>query len=90
MNKVILEGTVTEAFTRTGLDGTPFLMMKISTDENTSVPVNINNCDTPPAEGDMIRVEGKVRTRFFRAGGAAMSRTEVMAPKFTTVAVANV
>lgn len=45
-----------------------------------SVPVVLFADDGPPAEeGTRVAVVGRVRRRFFRAGGATVSRTEVVA-----------
>ena len=60
-----------------------------------SVPVSWFDPPRPPrlAEGDRLIVVGRVRRRFFRAGGATRSATEVVAssvcrPRSTTAAEA--
>lgn len=51
-----------------------------------SVPVVLVDGRPPTAaEGDRVAVVGRVRRRFFRAGGATASRTEVLADEVVVV-----
>jgi single-strand DNA-binding protein len=45
------------------------------------VPVVVEAATVDCAAGDEVVVVGTVRRRFFRAGGATQSRTEVLADK---------
>src|SRR5690606_34721390 len=52
----------------------------------TSVPVVLLDGRPPDiGEGDRVAVVGRVRRRFFRAGGATVSRTEVVADEVALV-----
>lgn len=54
-------------------------------DGTDTVPVVTFDADRPPkvAAGDRVAVFGRVRRRFFRAGGATRSATEVVATSVT-------
>ena len=86
MNVVVLRGTLSsEPRARTLPSGSEVLNWELTTrtDEATrTVPVQ---WDDPPSSvrrfgaGDEVVLSGTVRRRFFRAGGATASRTEVLA-----------
>ena len=61
-------GTVTNIEVTTALD-----------DGRTSVPVVVHDATVTVTEGDLVVVTGHVARRFFRAGGATQSRTELVA-----------
>jgi single-strand DNA-binding protein len=50
-------------------------------DGSVSVPIVFEGESAPCAAGDDVLVVGHVRRRFFRAGGATQSRTEIVAHK---------
>ena len=89
MNIVVLRGTLSsEPRERLLPSGTVVTNWEVTTrveGKAQSVPVQ---WDTPTAairacsEGDEVVVTGRVRRRFFRAGGATASRTEVVASAF--------
>lgn len=86
MNIVVLRGTLSsEPRERTLPSGTNVMNWEVTTRsdaETRSVPVQ---WDDPPKaalafnEGDDVVILGSIRRRFFRAGGATASRTEVVA-----------
>jgi len=86
MNIVVLHGTLSsEPVERTLPSGTNVMNWEVTTvtdGEKRSVPVQWND---PPnkalniGEGDEVVVYGTIRRRFFQAGGATASRTEVVA-----------
>lgn len=86
MNIVVLRGTLSsEPRERTLPSGTNVLNWEVTTrgdGPTRTVPVQ---WDDPPStalgfgRGDDVLVLGAVRRRFFRAGGATTSRTEVLA-----------
>lgn len=86
MNVVVLQGTLSsEPIERTlpsGLNVMNWDVVTIIEGRKQSVPVQWND---PPkkalaiVEGDAVVVFGTVRRRFYQAGGATLSRTEVVA-----------
>ncbi len=88
MNVVVLQGTLSsEPIERTLPTGTNVMNWEVTTTINgakKSVPVQ---WDDPPknalkiGEGDEVVLLGTIRRRFFQAGGATASRTEVVASK---------
>ena len=89
MNIVVLRGTLSsEPRERTLPSGTNVLNWEVTTRGDgrptRTVPVQ---WDDPPApaldfdQGDEVLLLGEVRRRFFRAGGATASRTEVVAER---------
>jgi single-strand DNA-binding protein len=89
MNVVVLQGTLSTAPRRRTLpSGDDLVTYEVTTrpDEGPAESVNVAWFD-PPATADAYRdghevvVVGRVRRRFFRAGGATVSRTEVVADK---------
>ena len=91
MNIVVLRGTLSsDPRERVLPSGTTVINWEVTTKvdgQSRSVPVQ---WDEPHArvracgEGDEIVVLGSVRRRFFRAGGATASRTEVLAEQMAT------
>lgn len=87
MNTVVLRGRLSAPpRPRTLPSGRLIAALDLATDattgERTSVPVVV--MDPPPAllgfaVGSELVVVGEVRRRFFRSGGATVSRTEVVA-----------
>ncbi|MEM9467249.1 MAG: hypothetical protein AAGA90_17885 [Actinomycetota bacterium] len=84
-NLVVLHGILSsDPRTRTLPSGDELISYEITTetdDGRASVPVVWFSPRRPPAvhTGDTVVAIGVVRRRFFRAGAAAMSRTEVVA-----------
>lgn len=86
MNVVVLQGTLSsEPIERTLKTGVNIMNWEVTTvvdGAKRTVPVTWND---PPnkvlsiGEGDSVVVLGLVRRRFFQAGGATSSRTEVVA-----------
>lgn len=86
MNIVVLQGTLSsEPVERTLPSGLNIMNWEVTTlvdGKKQSVPVQ---WDDPPkkalaiGEGDEVVVSGRVRRRFFQAGGVTSSRTEVVA-----------
>ena len=86
MNVVVLRGTLSsEPRARTLPSGSEVLNWEVTTrtgETTRTVPVQ---WDDPPSSvrrfgaGDEVVVAASVRRRFFRAGGATASRTEVLA-----------
>lgn len=86
MNVVLVQGAVTRAPEAWPVAGGEVLGFDVTVRQEAgpaaAVPVRWEN---PPAwaaqlaEGDEVLVTGKVRRRFFRAGGGTQSRTEVVA-----------
>ena len=84
-NVVLLRGRVSsEPRLRELPSGSAIVNLEVTTlvDEvSVSVPVVVAAATVECAAGDEIVVVGTVRRRFFRAGGATQSRTEVLADK---------
>lgn len=90
MNVVILRGILSsEPRERTLPSGTNVLSWEVTTRSEgraQSVPVEWHDPPNPVLEfgdGDEVVVLGSVRRRFFRAAGATVSRTEVLAERAT-------
>lgn len=83
VNLVVLRGTVTRTPTsRTLPSGSTVVQLEVATrgpSGTTTVPVAVHDRPVRVAAGDEIVVVGQVARRFFRAGGATQSRTEVIA-----------
>lgn len=86
MNIVILRGTLSsEPASRTLPSGSELLSCEVTTRsaDGPARSVPVAWFDAPPthglAAGHEVVVTGEVRRRFFRAGGATASRTEVVA-----------
>lgn len=85
MNRVVLHGVLSsEPKARTLPSGDQLTTYEVTTETDqgaASVPVAWHAPSRPPsvASGDPVVVVGHVRRRFFRAGGATVSRTEVVA-----------
>jgi single-strand DNA-binding protein len=84
MNIVVLQGVVSRpAEIRELADGTTLAMLDVATETASGrlvVPVAWEASGrSVPADGSEVVVTGHVRRRFFRAGGATQSRTEVVA-----------
>lgn len=85
MNIVVLTGALSSDPKQRELpSGDELVSYEVSTDTGdgvASVPVAWFNPSRPPAvaKGDTVTVVGIARRRFFRAGGGAASRTEVVA-----------
>ena len=85
MNIAILRGVLSVEPTITHLPNGSivhnFEMKTASGDEHHTVPVAWHDPTRPPSlcTGDEVVVQGLVRRRWFRAGGASLSRTEVVA-----------
>lgn len=85
MNIVVLTGALSSDPKQRSLpSGDELVSYEVSTetaDGVASVPVAWFNPSRPPAvaKGDIVTVVGHARRRFFRAGGGAASRTEVVA-----------
>jgi single-strand DNA-binding protein len=84
-NVVVLRGRVSsEPRSRELPSGSIIVNLEVTTlvDEvSVSVPVVVEAATVECAAGDEVVVTGTVRRRFFRAGGATQSRTEVLAAK---------
>lgn len=85
-NMVVLRGILaTEPIERTLGSGMFVLQWDVTTKANGVTRVVPVQWDDPPRpilgfdEGDEVVLVGEVRRRFFRAAGATMSRTEVLA-----------
>ena len=90
MNIVVLRGTLSRDPDRreltAGGDILQFdLVTQLESGSNSTVPVSWFDAPEEPglAEGSQVVVVGSVRRRFFRAGGATQSRTEVVADSVT-------
>ncbi len=84
MNIVVLQGVVSRPVeVRELADGTTLAQLDVATETAAGrlvVPVAWSAPDRSlPQEGIEVVVTGQVRRRFFRAGGATQSRTEVVA-----------
>jgi single-strand DNA-binding protein len=86
MNIVVLQGVLSRpAEVRELADGTTLALLDVATETASGrlvVPVAwpLTGPDrSVPVEGIELVVTGRVRRRFFRAGGATQSRTEVVA-----------
>jgi single-strand DNA-binding protein len=84
MNIVVLQGVVSRPVEiRELADGTTLAMLDVATETSAGrlvVPVAWSApARSVPEDGTEIVVTGRVRRRFFRAGGATQSRTEVVA-----------
>lgn len=92
MNLVLLEGVVARAPDERVVDGGRIVGFDLATARDgqaaDAVPVR---WEGPPgwaselAPGDALGVVGRVRRRFFRAGGGTQSRTEVVADQVVRV-----
>ena len=84
-NVVLLRGRVSsEPRLRELPSGSAIVNLEVTTlvDEvSVSVPVVVEAATVDCTAGDEVVVVGTVRRRFFRAGGATQSRTEVLADK---------
>ena len=84
-NVVLLQGRVSsEPRVRELPSGSAIVNLEVTTvigDASVSVPVVVDAPTVDCAAGDDVVVIGHVRRRFFRAGGATQSRTEVLAEK---------
>ena len=84
-NVVVLRGRVSsEPRVRELPSGSAIVNLEVTTvvdDVSVSVPVVVDSATVECAAGDEVVVVGTVRRRFFRAGGATQSRTEVLADK---------
>lgn len=84
MNVVVIQGVVlnapVERILGSGEFATSFDVVTESDEGRFTVPVNwITAVKTLLQEGEEVMVCGNVRRRFYRAGGAVQSRTEVLA-----------
>ena len=84
MNGVVIQGVVlnapVERILGSGEFATSFDVVTESDEGRFTVPVNwITAVKTLLQEGEEVMVCGSVRRRFYRAGGAVQSRTEVLA-----------
>src|SRR4029078_11120105 len=84
-NVVLLRGRVSsEPRLRELPSGSAIVNLEVTTlvdQVSVSVPVVVEAATVDCAAGDEVVVVGTVRRRFFRAGGATQSRTEVLADK---------
>jgi single-strand DNA-binding protein len=84
-NVVLLRGRVSsEPRLRELPSGSAIVNLEVTTvveEVSVSVPVVVEAATVDCAAGDEVVVVGTVRRRFFRAGGATQSRTEVLADK---------
>jgi single-strand DNA-binding protein len=84
-NVVLLRGRVSsEPRVRELPSGSAIVNLEVTTlvdDVSVSVPVVVERATVECGSGDEVLVVGTVRRRFFRAGGATQSRTEVLADK---------
>jgi|SRR5215210_631781 single-strand DNA-binding protein len=84
-NVVLLQGRVSsEPRLRELPSGSAIVNLEVTTvvdDASISVPVVVESASVDCGAGDDVVVVGVVRRRFFRAGGATQSRTEVLAEK---------
>ena len=84
-NVVLLRGRVSsEPRLRELPSGSAIVNLEVTTlvdERSVSVPVVVEAATVECAAGDEVVVVGTVRRRFFRAGGATQSRTEVLADK---------
>jgi len=82
-NLVVLRGTLTSAPRRRDLPSGGFVtQLEVTTrseHRTASVPVVVHDRPIELSAGDDVVVTGHVHRRFFRAGGATQSRTEVVA-----------
>jgi single-strand DNA-binding protein len=90
VNVVVLQGVVARApEARELASGSQLVMLEVSTDTEdgrTTVPVAwADPAGRWPDVGEEVVVTGCVRRRFFRAGGATQSRTEVVAAGVVSV-----
>lgn len=90
MNVSILRGRVLSAPTErrlgTGEFATSFDVVTEGESGRMTVPVNwVTTVKALVVEGDDVVIVGKVRRRFFQAGGSVQSRTEVLAETVTAV-----
>lgn len=89
MNVVIIEGTLSrDPEARTLASGTRLLACEVTVrdPDRPTETVPVAWFDPPPSAnrlvaGAPVTVSGRVRRRFFRAGGATASRTEVVADR---------
>jgi single-strand DNA-binding protein len=89
MNVVVVQGTLSSVPKRQVLpSGDELVSYEVTTRSERAVAESVNVVwfDPPPTAdgydtGDEIVVVGRVRRRFFRAGGTTMSRTEVVATR---------
>jgi single-strand DNA-binding protein len=84
MNVVVVQGMVNRSpEIRELADGSSLVLLEVSADSvggRAVVPVVwLAPTETLPEAGAEVVVTGHVRRRFFRAGGATQSRTEVVA-----------
>jgi single-strand DNA-binding protein len=83
MNIVVLQGVVSRpAEIRELADGTTLAMLDVATETASGrlvVPVAWEAPGAVPEDGSEVVITGRVRRRFFRAGGVTQSRTEVVA-----------
>jgi single-strand DNA-binding protein len=84
-NVVLLRGRVSsEPRMRELPSGSTIVNLEVTTvldETSVSVPVVVEAPTVECVAGDEVVVVGSVRRRFFRAGGATQSRTEVLADK---------
>jgi len=84
-NVVLLQGRVSsEPRIRELPSGSSIVNLEVTTvvgEVSVSVPVVVESPTVQCGAGDDVVVVGHVRRRFFRAGGATQSRTEVLADK---------
>jgi single-strand DNA-binding protein len=84
-NVVLLRGRVSsEPRVRELPSGSAIVNLEVTTlvdDVSVSVPVVVEAATVECTAGDDVVIVGTVRRRFFRAGGATQSRTEVLADK---------
>jgi single-strand DNA-binding protein len=84
-NVVLLRGRVSsEPRVRELPSGSAIVNLEVTTvvaETSVSVPVVVEAAAVECVAGDEVVVVGTVRRRFFRAGGATQSRTEVLADK---------
>lgn len=89
-NITVLRGTVSSDPRRRELrSGTVVTNVELTTlvgDQRCSVPVVVYDQTVGVRAGDEVVVRGSVVRRFFRAGGATASRTEVVAVRLVPVA----
>ena len=84
-NVVLLRGRVSsEPRVRELPSGSAIVNLEVTTlvdNVSVSVPVVVEAATVECTAGDDVVIVGTVRRRFFRAGGATQSRTEVLADK---------
>jgi single-strand DNA-binding protein len=83
MNIVVLQGVVSRPVEMRELaGGTTLAMLDVATETASGrlvVPVAWEAPGAVPEDGSEVVITGRVRRRFFRAGGVTQSRTEVVA-----------